>query len=126
MAIAFFGGRLDANVIVVTDLYPLMRISVACARSSRNASTPPFSSRPWSGRVGIMGDRLANGNLALALLANSLATGAVLVTLIFTFGPISGAHFNRAVTMASALEGGFAWRRVPGYLAAQREGRSLV
>lgn len=68
---------------------------------------------------GIMGERLAGGNMALALLANSLATGAVLVTLIFTFGPISGAHFNPAVSLAAALEGGFAWRRVPGYVLAQ-------
>ena len=68
---------------------------------------------------GIMGERLAGGNMALALLANSIATGAVLVTLIFTFGPISGAHFNPAVSIAAAVEGGFAWRRVPGYVAAQ-------
>lgn len=68
---------------------------------------------------GIMGERLSGGNLALALLANSIATGAVLVTLIFTFAPISGAHFNPAVSLASAFEGGFPWRRVPGYVAAQ-------
>ncbi len=68
---------------------------------------------------GIMGERLSSGNMALALLANSIATGAVLVTLIFTFGPISGAHFNLAVSLAAAFEGGFAWRRVPGYTAAQ-------
>jgi glycerol uptake facilitator-like aquaporin len=71
---------------------------------------------------GIMGERLAGGNMALALLANSIATGAVLATLIFTFGPISGAHFNPAVTLASAFEGGFAWGRVPGYIAAQMVG----
>lgn len=71
---------------------------------------------------GIMGERLANGNDALALLANSIATGAVLVTLIFTFAPISGAHFNPAVSVAAAMEGGFAWRRVPGYVAAQVAG----
>ena len=71
---------------------------------------------------GIMGERLAGGNLALALLANSVATGAALVTLIFTFGPISGAHFNPAVSIAAAVEGGFAWRRVPGYIAAQVSG----
>ena len=68
---------------------------------------------------GIMGERLASGNMALVLLANSVATGAVLVTLIFTFGPISGAHFNPAVSIAAAAEGGFAWRRVPGYIVAQ-------
>jgi glycerol uptake facilitator-like aquaporin len=56
------------------------------------------------------------------LLANRIATGAVLVTLIFTFAPISGAHFNPAVTLAAALEGAFAWRRVPAYVVAQVAG----
>ena len=69
-----------------------------------------------------MGERLSGGNMALALLANSIATGAVLVTLIFTFGPISGAHFNPAVTLAAAFEGGFAWRSVAGYIVAQTIG----
>jgi len=68
---------------------------------------------------GIMGERLAGGNVALALLANTLATGAILVALIVTFGPISGAHFNPAVTMADALLGGLSWRDVPGYVAVQ-------
>ena len=68
---------------------------------------------------GIMGDRLSGGNMALALLANSLATGAVLLTLIFTFAPISGAHFNPAGSIAAAIEGGFAWRKVPSYVMAQ-------
>src|SRR5437773_1813576 len=68
---------------------------------------------------GIMGERLSGGNMALALFANSIATGAALVTLIFTFAPISGAHFNPAVSLAAAFEGGFVWRRVPGYIAAQ-------
>jgi glycerol uptake facilitator-like aquaporin len=68
---------------------------------------------------GIMGERLAGGNVAIALLANTLATGAMLVTLILTFGPISGAHFNPAVTLADAWQGGVAWREVPGYIAAQ-------
>lgn len=68
---------------------------------------------------GIMGERLSGGNMALALLTNSIATGAVLLTLIFTFAPISGAHFNPAVTLASAIEGGFPWRRVPAYIVAQ-------
>ena len=66
-----------------------------------------------------MGEQLSGGNAAIALLANSVATGAILVTLIFTFAPISGAHFNPAVTFAAALEGTFAWRRLPGYVAAQ-------
>lgn len=68
---------------------------------------------------GIMGERLAGGNGAIALLANTLATGAGLVVLILTFGPISGAHFNPAVTLADAWQGGLPWRKVPTYLAAQ-------
>lgn len=68
---------------------------------------------------GIMAERLAGGNLALALLGNTLATGAILVALIFTFGGISGAHFNPAVTVADALERGMPWREVPAYVVAQ-------
>jgi glycerol uptake facilitator-like aquaporin len=68
---------------------------------------------------GIMGERLAGGNVAVALLANTLATGAALVALILTFGPISGAHFNPAVTLADASQGGLAWREVPPYILAQ-------
>jgi len=68
---------------------------------------------------GIMGERLAGGNVGLALLANTVATGAALVALILTFGPISGAHFNPAVTLADATQGGIAWREVPFYLGAQ-------
>jgi len=71
---------------------------------------------------GIMADRLSGGNEAIALLANTLATGAALVALILTFGPISGAHFNPAVTVADASQGGLAWRDVPGYVAAQALG----
>jgi glycerol uptake facilitator-like aquaporin len=68
---------------------------------------------------GIMGERLAGGNVAIALLANTMATGAALVALILTFGPISGAHFNPAVTVADASQGGLAWSAVPVYVAAQ-------
>lgn len=70
---------------------------------------------------GIMGEQLAGGNVAVALLANALATGAGLVALllILTFGPISGAHFNPAVTLAAASQGGLPWRDVPGYIIAQ-------
>lgn len=71
---------------------------------------------------GIMGERLAGGNTAVALLANALATGAGLVALILAFGPVSGAHFNPAVTLCDAWLGGLAWRRVPGYVAAQIAG----
>jgi glycerol uptake facilitator-like aquaporin len=74
---------------------------------------------------GIMGERLSGGNVAIALLANTLATGATLVTLIFTFGAISGAHFNPAVTLADASQGGMRWRDVPAYLAAQVVGAIL-
>lgn len=68
---------------------------------------------------GIMADRLGAGSVGLALLCNSIATGCALIALILTFGPISGAHFNPAVTLADAASGGTTWRDVPGYLAAQ-------
>ena len=68
---------------------------------------------------GIMAERLSGGNVALALLANTLATGAILVALILAFGSISGAHFNPAVTLADALEHGMPWREVPAYITAQ-------
>ena len=68
---------------------------------------------------GIMAERLAQGNVALALLANSLATGALLVALILTFEPLSGAHFNPVVTLIQATFGKFSWKRVPGYVVAQ-------
>ena len=71
---------------------------------------------------GIMGERLAGGNVAVALLANTMATGAALVALIFTFGSISGAHFNPAVTLADASQGGLPWRDVPLYITAQVAG----
>lgn len=74
---------------------------------------------------GIMGERLAGGNVAVALLANTIATGAALVALILTFGPISGGHFNPAVTLADASQGGLAWRDVPAYIAAQISGAFL-
>jgi glycerol uptake facilitator-like aquaporin len=68
---------------------------------------------------GIMAQNLSADSTALALLANTLATGAALVALILTFGPISGAHFNPAVTLADALEGGILWREMPVYIGAQ-------
>ena len=71
---------------------------------------------------GIMGERLAAGNAALALLANSLATGAALTALILAFGPVSGAHFNPAVTLAAAWRRETEWRAVPALLAAQLAG----
>ena len=74
---------------------------------------------------GIMGERLAGGNVAIALLANTLATGAALVALILAFGPLSGAHMNPAVTLADAAVGGIRWTEVPVYIAAQITGAFL-
>jgi glycerol uptake facilitator-like aquaporin len=71
---------------------------------------------------GIMGERLAAGNIAIALLANTLATGTALVAIILAFGPISGAHLNPAVTLADAWLGGIAWRETPVYILAQLAG----
>jgi glycerol uptake facilitator-like aquaporin len=68
---------------------------------------------------GVMSERLSGGNVALALLANTIATGAALVALILTFGSISGAHFNPAVTLADALEGGLTWTEASGYVPVQ-------
>ena len=71
---------------------------------------------------GIMGERLAGGNMAIALLANSLATGFALSALIIAFAGRSEAHFNPAVTLALALRGDFARGRIAGYVAAQFAG----
>jgi glycerol uptake facilitator-like aquaporin len=68
---------------------------------------------------GVMGDHLSNGNVALALLANTIATGAALVALIAAFGPISGAHLNPAVSLMDALEKGLSWRETPYYVSGQ-------
>jgi glycerol uptake facilitator-like aquaporin len=68
---------------------------------------------------GIMGERLSAGNVAIALLANTIATGAGLVALILTFAPVSGAHFNPVVTLAEASRGAGSWRDVPMYVLAQ-------
>jgi glycerol uptake facilitator-like aquaporin len=74
---------------------------------------------------GIMADRLSGGNDAIALLANTMATAAALVALILTFGPISGAHFNPAVSVADASQGGLRWREVPAYVSVQLIGAVL-
>jgi glycerol uptake facilitator-like aquaporin len=71
---------------------------------------------------GIMGEHLAGGNTAIALLANTIATGAALTALILAFGPVSGAHFNPAVTLADAFLGGMPWSEVPVYATAQIAG----
>src|ERR1700740_1467816 len=74
---------------------------------------------------GIMAERLAQGNVALALLANAIATGAALYALILTFAPLSGAHFNPLVTLVAASAGALRWRGAVGYLAAQFAGGIL-
>ena len=68
---------------------------------------------------GIMGERLAGGNTAIALLANTVATGAPLVCLISTFAPVSGAHFNPAVTLSESFQGKLIWRDAFVYIASQ-------
>ncbi len=74
---------------------------------------------------GIMAERLADGNNALALLGNTIPTGAILVVLILVFGPLSGAHFNPAVTLAFACRGEFPWTQCLPYIAAQVAGGVL-
>ena len=71
---------------------------------------------------GIAAERLCQGNIGLALLANALATAAALFVLILVFAPISGAHMNPVVTLAAATVNDFAWRAVPIYIAAQVAG----
>ncbi len=71
---------------------------------------------------GIMAERLFGGNAGFALLANAVATGGALVALILAFGPVSGAHFNPAVTLADAWQGGLPWSAVIPYIAAQVAG----
>jgi len=72
-----------------------------------------------------MGERLAAGNVAIALLGNSLATGGGLIALILTFGPISGAQFNPIVTLSLAVTRLMPWREVPPYVVAQIVGGIL-
>jgi glycerol uptake facilitator-like aquaporin len=71
---------------------------------------------------GVMGANLAGGNVALALLANTIATGAILTVLILIFGPVSGAHMNPAVSFAFALRRELPWRDFIGYVGAQLVG----
>ncbi len=68
---------------------------------------------------GVMGERLAGGNAAIALLANAIATGAVLYALITTLGPVSGAHFNPAVTLSHAFLGKLEWKSAGAFIATQ-------
>ena len=74
---------------------------------------------------GIMGERLAGGNVAIALLANTLATGAILFVLIVMLGPVSGAHMNPAVSLVAASRRELAWRDAAAYIAAQLAGGIL-
>jgi glycerol uptake facilitator-like aquaporin len=74
---------------------------------------------------GIMAERLAGGNMALALLCNAIATGAALTVLILIFGPVSGAHFNPAVSVGFALRGAIPWAMAAGYIASQLAGGLL-
>ena len=74
---------------------------------------------------GIMAAKLAGGNVALALLCNALATGAMLAVLILIFAPISGAHFNPAVSLVMAINGGLRWSELGAYVAAQLAGGCL-
>ena len=74
---------------------------------------------------GIMGETLSDGSVGLALLANSIATGLALAVLIFAFGPLSGAHFNPAVTLAFCLRGDTPWRTAPAYVTVQLVGAVL-
>jgi glycerol uptake facilitator-like aquaporin len=71
---------------------------------------------------GIMGERLAGGNVAIALLANTIATGAVLIAILLALGPISGAHLNPAVTLGEMVRGNMGWRESLGYITAQLAG----
>jgi len=71
---------------------------------------------------GIMAERLSAGNVALALLANTITTGAALVALILAFGPISGAHLNPVVSLADAIERGLGWSEAGAYSLAQLSG----
>ena len=68
---------------------------------------------------GVMGEKLSGGNVAIALLANTIATGAALVALIYTFGSISGAHFNPVVTLADAMRGSISWLDAIFYIVVQ-------
>jgi glycerol uptake facilitator-like aquaporin len=74
---------------------------------------------------GIMAERLAGGNVAIALLGNTIPTGAILVVLILALGPISGAHFNPAVSLVMGLTGGLPWREIGPYALAQVVGGCL-
>src|SRR5262249_21623959 len=120
-------GRGAAPGVGATGREGGWRQAICMTRARRLAAETGGAAAHLAGVVGsgIMGERLAGGNLAIALLANTLATGAVLVALILTFGPISGAHFNPAVTLTAAWQGGLAWGEVPGHVTVQVVGAFL-
>src|SRR5690349_8486746 len=94
------------------DVQPLSRRIVAEALGSGILVATVVGS-------GIMAERLAGGNLAIALLGNTIATGAILVVLITILGPVSGAHFNPAVSLVFAARGDIPWRDVLLYVVVQ-------
>ena len=75
---------------------------------------------------GVMGEWLGGGNVAITLLANTIATGAALVALICTFGSISGAHFNPLVTLADAIDGGLSWTDAGAYSVSRESKEGLL
>ena len=134
---AFF--MLDRRISLFLCL-PLTVVSTALqsrGKSTRSATNEIRFAGPCRGGVawhrlfaavigsGIMGERLAGGNIAIALFANTIATGAALVALILTFGSISGAHFNPVVTLCMGLRKLLPWIDVPSYIAAQFSGGVL-
>src|SRR5258706_2035367 len=100
------------------------RVATALAVSRRAAAEALGTALLLAAVVGsgIMAERLSGGNVGLALLANSIATGGALIVLIATFGPVSGAQFNPAVTLVLAQRGRLDWRLLPAYLIAQVAG----
>lgn len=106
----------------------MLRADLLSAMTDRPSSRLQLAAAEFGGTAalvcavvgsGIMGDRLSGGSVGLALLANTLATGAALVVLILTLGPISGAHLNPVVSIVEAARGKLAWRNVPLYVGAQ-------
>ncbi len=109
---ALFGGGRDEIIIMKTNL-------ARCVVAEFLGTTMLLTAVVGSG---IMAERLSGGNVALALLANTVATGAALVALILTFGTISGAHFNPAVTICDLIQGGISKLDALAYIVAQITG----
>ena len=108
--------------------------STPCITKRRNVHSAPLAKRAVTEALGscfllatvvgsgIMAERLSQGNVAIALLANTLATGGILICLITALAPLSGAHLNPAVSIADAVQGGLPWSDVPAYVIAQIAG----